>query len=439
LAGVFAVPEATVQVALTALQQQGYAIAMEQGEAEPRWCERRLLARIHRYSREHRRQAVRPVSQAVYARFLVAWHQLDEPGDLDGALARLEGWAAPVDAWEHALLRARCQEQPPGALDQRFLSGQLAWFRPLNSSSDGTQVVSASPVALVPRAHVGDWRAGSVVAGGQADEQAPQVLDASAGRIYEVLGQRGAMFAADLERATGLLETQLEEGLKALVHQGLATADAFSPLRWLLRPEREKARARSAMRRGRAMAPVGRWSLVATPLSHAVEAGQPASPEADRQRRLSMICAALLRRYGVVFRAVLVRESLLPPWRDLLRCLRRMEDRGEVRGGRFVDGFSGEQFALPEALGLLRQSQVQPSRLSLVAISAADPLNLGGVIVPGPRTPAQAANRLLLEDGLPVARLVGGEVELLPGISAQAKQRAPDLLRVVTPWRRRRV
>jgi ATP-dependent Lhr-like helicase len=145
----------------------------------------------------------------------------------------------------------------------------------------------------------------------------------------------------------------------------------------------------------------------------------------------------LLRRYGVVFRAVLQREGLLPPWRELLYALRRMEDRGEVRGGRFVDGFSGEQFALPESLGLLRQC-VEPGQCGLRVISATDPLNLGGFILPGPKTPALATHRLLLEDGLPVARWVGEQVEELPGISAAARHSAPDLLRVVMPWRPRR-
>jgi ATP-dependent Lhr-like helicase len=145
---------------------------------------------------------------------------------------------------------------------------------------------------------------------------------------------------------------------------------------------------------------------------------------------------ALLRRYGVVFRAGIQRETLLPPWRHLLGYLRRMEDRGEVRGGRFVDGFSGEQFALPEAVGLLRQNRDEASEPSLVVISAADPLNLGGWIIAGPRTPGAMNNRILLENGLPVARLIGAEIEEMKGISQQASIRARDLLTIVRPWRR---
>jgi ATP-dependent Lhr-like helicase len=175
---------------------------------------------------------------------------------------------------------------------------------------------------------------------------------------------------------------------------------------------------------------LGRWSLPqrATP---AATADSALFPDQDR---LAAVCEALLQRYGVVFRAVLERESLIPPWRDLLRYLRRMEDRGEVHGGRFVDGFSGEQFALPEAVGLLRRQAAHPDEGDLVAISAADPLNLGGIITPGVKTPARAGNRILLADGEPVARLIGEEIEVfdhgrrIPG--AEIEQR----LRVVRPF-----
>ncbi len=440
LATALAVTPKVMDMALVRLQGQGYAIRMEQEGATDLWCERRLLARIHRYSREQRRKAVKPVPPEAFARFLFRWHALDDPASLDQALERLEGWSAPVDAWEHGLLRARVKDAEPAALDQRFLSGELAWFRPLLEAGSGQRVVAASPVALVPRAHLDDWRGSGQGAGQGQNQESGEGEDSAdrdnpyAARIREVLERQGASFMPDLERATGLLAPQLEEGLKALVYAGEVTADAFSPLRWLLRPDRQKTKVRQRLERGRgkALAPVGRWSLL-RPL---VEEDEQALAQACHQARLATLCTALLNRYGVVFRTVLQREPLLPPWRDLLRYLRRMEDRGEVRGGRFVDGFSGEQFALPEAVGLLHQCRDGAARPPLAVISAADPLNLGGLVLPGAKTPAQAGNRILLQDGLPAARLVGEEVEVLSGANKDATARADELLRIVTPWRR---
>ena len=170
---------------------------------------------------------------------------------------------------------------------------------------------------------------------------------------------------------------------------------------------------------------LGRWS--------AVGAGRRAGRDEafSEQATLAVLCETLLRRYGVVFRAVLERETLLPPWRQLLRYLRRMEDRGEVHGGRFVDGFSGEQFALPEAVGLLRRHVTMPDHDHLRVINATDPLNLGGIITPGVKTPALAGNRILLENGLPAARLQGNEIELLPGAKAVSAIEAKRHLRIV--------
>jgi ATP-dependent Lhr-like helicase len=206
----------------------------------------------------------------------------------------------------------------------------------------------------------------------------------------------------------------LERGLAELVAQGLISADAFSPLRWLIRPESEKHRIQKKLGRrrgGPGAGLLGRWSTVR-------EDGVASSGVADgelfpQQARLAAICEALLLRYGVVFRAVLERESLLPPWRLLLRYLRRMEDRGEVQGGRFVDGFSGEQFALPEAVGLLRAKARNASERRLAVINAADPLNLGGIITPGVKTAVRPGSRILLLNGVPVARIQGEDLELL--------------------------
>jgi ATP-dependent Lhr-like helicase len=214
--------------------------------------------------------------------------------------------------------------------------------------------------------------------------------------------------------------SEVEEALRTLVYDGSVTADAFSPLIALLKPKSRKGR-----RRSRGGLPVGRWSLLEAPPDYEDGVG----PQARRTERLATISLALLKRYGVVFRAVLQRETLLPPWRDLLHALRRLEDRGEVLGGRFVDGFSGEQFALPEAASLLRQCQRPASHPATTVISGVDPLNLGGFLVPGPKTPALAANRILLEDGLPTARLMGDTLDVLPAADSDSVRRAEERLR----------
>ena len=206
------------------------------------------------------------------------------------------------------------------------------------------------------------------------------------------------------------------------------TSDAFSPLRWLIRPEAEKRRKQRTLRGRKRMVEsglLGRWSVCE---QTAEVAGNEMFLD---QARLATLCEALLRRYGVVFRALLERESLLPPWRYLLRYLRRMEDRGEVYGGRFVDGFSGEQFALPEAVGLLRRQAAEPAGDQFKVINACDPLNLGGIITPGVRTTARTGNRILLLNGIPAARLLGEELELLADRGSVGSAEAERYLRVV--------
>jgi ATP-dependent Lhr-like helicase len=421
LASDFGLDEDSMQGALLGLQNEGFAILMKETSSENLWCERRLLARIHRYSREQRRRAVKPVSPAAFMNFLVCWHALDDAGsDLDQALSMLQGWSAPAAIWEYALLASRCGNYSPEQLDQRFLSGQLAWFRPATVSEPSCTIVSATPLAIVPRVNVAQWL--------QRIPDPGAVQDSSGEKVRSLLQKHGAMFTSDLEQHSGLLRPQLEQALKALVAAGSITADAFSPVRWLLRPEAQKLRRSRKMKHQAVNLPVGRWSLPHGGINNGQEAG-------NGQQRLSVICHSLLRRYGVVFRAVIQREALLPPWRELLHYLRRMEDRGEVRGGRFVDGFSGEQFALPEALGLLRQTGEGGGNPEFAVISACDPLNLGGLIVPGAKTPAVAGNRILLENGLPVARIIGEALEEFPGISPQARREAGPRLLVVRPWR----
>jgi ATP-dependent Lhr-like helicase len=419
----FGLDEDSMQRALLSLQNEGFAILMQDDAIDNLWCERRLLARIHRYSREQRRRAVKPVSPATFMNFLVRWHGLDDAGtDLDQSLSLLQGWSAPAAIWEHALLSARCKEYSPEQLDQRFLSGQLAWFRPLSLPEQTSTIVSATPLAIVPRTKIPQWL--------PRPPDLDTIPDSLARKVLNLLEKHGALFTSDLEQVSGLLRPQLEQALKTLIAAGAITADAFSPVRWLLRPEAQKLRRSRQAKRYAVNLPVGRWSIAGTGFS-SDKANEQTS---NGQQRLAVICHSLLRRYGVVFRAVIQRETLLPPWRELLNYLRRMEDRGEVRGGRFVDGFSGEQFALPEALGLLRQPGDPNNNPVFTVISACDPLNLGGLIVPGAKTPAITGNRILLENGVQVARSMGEELEEFSGISEQASREARQRLLVVRPW-----
>jgi ATP-dependent Lhr-like helicase len=429
LADDFALSPAEIDCALVALQTEGYAMVMDNaqlnGAREKIWCERRLLARIHRYSRERRRKIARPVSPAAYMRFLLSWHGLEDPsGELEQVLALLEGWTAPVAAWEQGLLASRCADYSAQRLDEQFLSGFATWFRPGHAGQGAQQLVAATPIAIVPRRQAGFWRG---TPSGEAAE--PGSL---AKRVLQELQDKGAMFTADLEHGTGLMPVQMEQAMAELVARGLVTSDAFSPLRWLIRPESEKRRKLKALRgrRGKIQPGLlGRWSIAG---DSSGRAGAKSESELfTDQARLATICEALLRRYGVVYRAVLERESLLPPWRYLLRYLRRMEDRGEVHGGRFVDGFSGEQFALPEAVGLLRRHAADRSERQLKVINATDPLNLGGIITPGVKTAAKPGNRILLLDGVPAARLQGDELELLGGGDLIGSAEAERHLRVV--------
>jgi ATP-dependent Lhr-like helicase len=430
----FALPRREIETALLSLQNEGFAMVMNNGQAAEgqgkTWCERRLLARIHRYSREKRRRTSRPVAPAAFTRFLLEWHGLDEPtGELEQVLALLEGWTAPVAAWEHGLLASRCADYSPQRLDEQFLSGFATWFRPEVSGQGKQQLVAATPIAIIPRRHAASWQ--------KEKTAAPEQPGAAANKVLEMLREQGAMFSLDLEQSTGLMPVQLEQAIGELVARGLITADAFSPLRWLIRPEADKRRRQKRMRRrsgGAQPGLLGRWSMTGEPNPGA--SGESAGGMFSDQAQLATVCEALLRRYGVVFRAVLERETLAPPWRYLLRYLRRMEDRGEVYGGRFVDGFSGEQFALPEAVGLLRRKAKQPAERRFKVINATDPLNLGGIITAGVKTAAKPGNRILLCDGVPVARLQGDEIERLASKEQISSSEAERWLRVVVakPW-----
>ncbi|MGH9640219.1 MAG: Lhr family helicase, partial [Bryobacteraceae bacterium] len=242
-------------------------------------------------------------------------------------------------------------------------------------------------------------------------------LSPGANAVCAALKSRGALFFTDLVHATGLLRTQLETALAELAACGLVTADSFAGLRALITPLAKRAPLtrsfRYRLRRGQAAGvdEAGRWSLLETNIE--------ADSYGSKADALVHVATVLLRRYGVVFRKVLEREGGLPPWRELLYVYRRLEARGEVRGGRFVDGFAGEQFALPEAVAALREVRRREKTGELVSISAADPLNLVGIITPGTRVSVQGENRVLYRDGEPAALQVGDAVRFTGDVAPQ--------------------
>lgn len=394
-------PLATVEQALAHLEGQGYLLRgqFRPGLRDSQWCERHLLARIHRYTLKRLRREIEPVSLQDFMRFLLHWQHLDGGTRLQGqaalgqVLEQLEGYSAPAGAWESDLLPSRLRDYNGQWLDDACRTGKTVWTRLAASGKPLTATLRSTPIVLLPRARANLWR-------GLSPAVEPGALSPKARKAHDLLGQHGALFFDELSSEAHLLPSELETALQESVSAGLVSADSFAGLRALITPA-SKRQGRSA-RRGRGafiggMDDAGRWALL-RPVS---------APAADP---LEMVAMTLLRRYGVVFWRLLEREAdWLPNWRELLRTFHRLEARGEIRGGRFVSGLAGEQFALPEAIPVLREVRKRPLDTSLVMISASDPLNLAGTLLPGTKVPAVSGNRLVLRDGLPVAALLAGK------------------------------
>jgi ATP-dependent helicase Lhr and Lhr-like helicase len=374
----------------------GRAIGNEPETAE--WCDRRLLARIHHLTIATLRKQVEPVTAAQYMRWLLRWQHVAPNSQLGGerglldVVRQLQGFEIPANAWEKQVLRPRVNGYDPAMLDQLCLTGAVGWGRlsphpaTLEDAGNGKRRVvptSVAPITFFVRED-SDWMRPRNPEDAKGEER---VLTDSARTVAEFLRKRGASFFADIVRGTGMLKAEVETALWELVAAGLVTADGFENLRTLINPSRRATP--GAPRAAKPRHSTGRWSLLYT-------------DAADRNKTLEATCQVLLRRYGVVFREVLARESNLPKWRELLIAYRRLEDRGEVRGGRFVKGFLGEQFALPEAVESLRAMRNLPATGETLVISAADPLNLVGFIVPGERTPAISGRYVKFRDGVAV-------------------------------------
>jgi ATP-dependent Lhr-like helicase len=377
-------------------------------ESETEWCERRLLARIHRLTVATLRKQIAPVTAAQFMSWLLRWQHIapgtqvrGEHGTLE-VIRQLQGFEIPASAWERFVLARRISDYDPAYLDQLCLAGAVGWGRlsPHPATLDTTghgedgrenrrRVIPTrvAPIAFFVREDA-DWMRAHHPG---AEDSATSFLSPVAQAVLELLKQRGALFFPDMVRATGRLKAEVETGLWELVAAGLVTADGFENLRALVTPKSTSGSGIGKMM-GKVRRPrhaPGRWSLLHT-------------EGADRDRSVESCCWMLLRRYGVVFRDLLVRETNLPRWRELQIGYRRLEDRGEVRGGRFVDGFLGEQFALPVAVESLRAHRKVPPNANAerVVIAAADPLNLVGIVVPGERIPAISGRSVTFRDGV---------------------------------------
>ncbi|HEY2331913.1 MAG TPA: DEAD/DEAH box helicase [Acidimicrobiales bacterium] len=398
-------PGGRVAFGLAALEQEGFAL---QGRYRPgsegtEWVSRRLLARMHSYSRRTRRDGVDPVTAQDFMRFLLRWQhvapgtQLVGESGLLSALEQLQGWEAAAVAWEPELLARRLRHYQPSWLDRLCHDGHVAWLRltprVLEDPHAVTAPSKATPIAVVFRGDL-PWLLASV-----RGESAPgePSLGATA-EIIEVLRAHGASFATDLLAATGRLPDDVERGLWDGVARGLLMSDGFGAIRARVAGTRAVVRPRRLARTGRttaeAVPSAGRWSVV-----------PPAAggSDLDREELAEAVAEQLLNRWGVVFRDLAVRDSSSLPWRDLQWALRRLEDRGQVRGGRFVSGFSGEQYALPAAVEQLGHVRRAPRTGERVTVNATDPLNLIGLIVPGPTVPAVRTNTVTYVDGVPSA------------------------------------
>jgi ATP-dependent Lhr-like helicase len=396
----------TVAMALARVEQEGFALRgrFEPGAAEEQWCARRLLARIHAYTQKRLRREIEPVTARDFMRFLLRWQHVADGTQRNGrsglaaVVEQLQGFEVPVGGWEARVLPARIAGYRTEWMDQLCHTGVLAWgrLRVREQGRDdapqrgGAFPSRATPVTLVFRADL-PWLLEAARAGATAAEPGP----GASRDVVDALRRGGAQFLTELAAAAGRLPAEVETALWDGVARGLVTADGFAAIRSLMAGRHASRRQwppRRGLRRGAAGHATGggRWSLLPV-----------AGVAGDGDALAEAVAQQLLARWGVVFRDLTARETFAVPWRDVLWALRRMEARGTIRGGRFVTGFAGEQYALPEAVDELRAVR-RAEGGETVRLSATDPLNLAGIILPGPRVPAVGTNSVTYVDGLPV-------------------------------------
>ncbi len=408
----------SIDTALHRIEAEGQILrgSFRPAATELEWCNRRLLARIHRLTLGRLRREIEPASPAQFMRFLLRWQHVgpgtrlfEEPG-VSAVLEQLQGFESAAVAWETTILPSRIAHYKPDYLDSLCLSGRFAWGR-LTAPAAEVEAESEprtrsqirptriAPVAFFKRDEMHQFLAISArdAAGAEAAEAR---LSHPAREVLQQLRRWGACFVTELSQLTGRLRVEVEEGLWELVASGLVTADGFDNLRSLIDPKRRRGQPRFARKKFKAAGSqgLGRWTLLRRPF-----------PSQDNQlstRESQVFAAQLLARWGIVFRDLLARESLPVPWRDLLQIYRRLEARGEIRGGRFVSGFLGEQFALPQAVDAMRAIRRDHPQGEIVRVSAADPLNLVGIILPGARIRPHPATFIEFRDGVPIEEAV---------------------------------
>jgi len=441
LAGTLNLDPASVFQAFLAMEMQGlllrgafeYPATIEDHEIE--WCERRILQRIHRRTVATLRKQIEPVTPAVYMRWLLQWQHLAPQTQLSGeegvfeALRQLEGFEAPAIEWERTLLPTRIGNYDPRWLDALCLSGAIGWGRisphPAwfsgDQSSEGASrprrviPTNAAPITFYIRETAG-WLPHALAQQYVEEEKLAAALSPHALQLRTLLQQRGACFANDIQRIANLTRQQTQHALWELATAGLAAADGFDQLRVCMDPRRRSTITEVPNKRP-TRSSAGRWAL----LSEELHAAPTAIEQARRtDAALESFARQLLARYGVLFRDLLIRESNAPKWRDLLNILRRLEARGEIRGGRFLSGFGGEQYALPEAVESLRAARTRDCP-AIISVAAADPMNLAGIVIPGERVPAVPGKQVLYrngnlhtEDGTVAAS--SGPTDLLPAM-----------------------
>ncbi|MBK8816990.1 MAG: DEAD/DEAH box helicase [Methylococcaceae bacterium] len=415
LAKPLGLPVNRIDTALLALEQQGIAMRgqFRSNSINTEWCERGLLARMHRYTLKQLRREIEPVTPADFMRFLFRWHGLHDPvggeSGLANVLYQLEGCNLPAVAWESDILAKRVKPYSASELDQLCTAGRFVWLRLKYTAENTAKTINkVTPIALLSRPHLDYWRQLAPL-----PDKGLTTLSTNAQKVYAVLKEWGASFFQEIIRETGFLKTQLEEALGELAASGLITSDSFYGLRTLVTPQKILHRRSKRYPSHDPMALAGRWSII-RPVS--------VNPD-DSYEHIEHIARILLKRYGVVFRKVLDREEGIPSWRELLYVYRRLEARGEIRGGRFVQGFAGEQFALPDALSLLKEIRKREKTAELIVLSAADPLNLTGIITPGDRIASIASQRLVYRDGIPVAHGSRTKVSYLQDFDADHQWR----------------
>ncbi len=412
ISGTLKISVSDVELALIKLEGEGFVFrgSFTPGRGVVEWCERRLLARINKYTLTKLRREIEPVSASDFMRYLFSWQGVgleEQPEGVEAlrkVLDQLEGFEAPAASWEGDIFSSRLKNYDHTWMDTLCLSGSAVWGRFRTGNTNGrkkSSPIKTTPITIVKRTNLDMWK--NV---GRTSENNLENLSHNGKKVFDFISSRGASFFEEIISGSKCLKTETETALAELVAKGVVTSDSYTGLRALLvRSKYKTEKGRRKKRISFDMEGAGRWSLI--------QKEELKNEDKNLSEEMRALARIFLNRYGVVFRKLLEKESFAPPWRDLVRALRLLELRGEARGGRFVSGVTGEQFALPEAVALLRDTRRKKSAGELVSLSASDPLNLMGIITPGKRIFSHYQNRVLYRDGVPAAYKEGAEIRLL--------------------------